>query len=171
MFEARNPSNPATISEIDGVVSFGGIKRGNREVIITSNQGDSKKYLISLSKHILVQENDYVKAGSALSDGAITPADILKIKGPFAVQQYILNGIQEVYRLQGVKINDKHIEVIVRQMMQKVTIEHPGDTRFLERNAVDKFEVIEENNRIDDKKEVVERAFARDISSLKAVNI
>ncbi len=156
LFEARNPSNPAVISEIDGVVSFGGIKRGNREVIITSNQGDSKKYLISLSKHILVQENDYVKAGSALSDGAITPADILKIKGPFAVQQYILNGIQEVYRLQGVKINDKHIEVIVRQMMQKVTIEHPGDTRFLERNAVDKFEVIEENNWIYDKKVVVE---------------
>ena len=156
LFEARNPSNPAVISEIDGVVSFGGIKRGNREIIITSKQGDVKKYLVQLSKHILVQENDYITSGIPLSDGAITPADILKIKGPFAVQQYILNGIQEVYRLQGVKINDKHIEVITRQMMQKVTIENPGDTRFLEEDAVDKFEVIEENNWIFDKKIVID---------------
>lgn len=156
LFEARNPSNPAVISEIDGVVSFGGIKRGNRETIIQSKQGDVKKYLVPLSKHILVQENDFIKAGSPLSDGAITPADILNIKGPYAVQQYILNGIQEVYRLQGVKINDKHIEVIVRQMMQKVTIQNPGDTKFLEGDAIDKFDVIEENNWIYDKKVVVE---------------
>jgi len=156
LFEARNPSNPAVISEIDGVVSFGGIKRGNREISITSKQGDVKKYMVPLSKHILVQENDFVKAGDALSDGANTPADILKIKGPFAVQQYILNGIQEVYRLQGVKINDKHIEVIVRQMMQKVTIENAGDTKFLEGDSVEKFEVIEENNKIFDKKIVVD---------------
>ncbi|MBL6962566.1 MAG: DNA-directed RNA polymerase subunit beta' [Bacteroidetes bacterium] len=156
LFEARNPSNPAVISEIDGVVTFGGVKRGNREIMIASKQGDEKKYLVPLSKHILVQENDFIKAGNALSDGAITPADILKIKGPFAVQQYILNGIQEVYRLQGVKINDKHIEVITRQMMQKVTIQNPGDTRFLEGDAVDKFEVIKENNWIYDKKVVIE---------------
>ncbi|MEA3496112.1 MAG: DNA-directed RNA polymerase subunit beta' [Bacteroidota bacterium] len=156
LFEARNPSNPAVISEIDGVVSFGGVKRGNREIMITSKQGDVKKYLVPLSRHILVQENDYVKAGSSLSDGAITPSDILKIKGPYAVQQYILNGIQEVYRLQGVKINDKHIEVIVRQMMQKVNIENSGDTTLLEGNPVDKFNVIKENNWIYDKKVVVE---------------
>lgn len=151
LFEARNPSNPAVISEIDGAVSFGGIKRGNREILIESKDGEKKKYLVPLSKHILVQANDFVRAGNPLSDGAITPADILKIKGPYAVQQYILNGIQEVYRLQGVKINDKHIEVIVRQMMQKVTIQNPGDTRFLEKSAVNKFEVIAENNWIYDK--------------------
>lgn len=156
LFEARNPSNPAVISEIDGVVSFGGIKRGNREIIIESKDGERKKYLVALSKHILVQENDFVKAGDPLSDGAITPADILRIQGPFAVQQYVLNGVQEVYRLQGVQLNDKHIEVIVRQMMQKVAIENPGDTRFLEGDAVDKFEVADENNWIHDKKVVVE---------------
>ncbi|RZL18862.1 MAG: DNA-directed RNA polymerase subunit beta' [Pedobacter sp.] len=156
LFEARNPSNPAVISEIDGTVSFGGIKRGNREIHITSKDGETKKYLVPLSKHILVQENDFVRAGDPLSDGAITPADILKIKGPFAVQQYILNGIQEVYRLQGVKINDKHIEVIVRQMMQKVLIDNPGDTRFLEGEPVDKFGVDEENNEMYDKKIVTE---------------
>ncbi len=156
LFEARNPSNPAVISEIDGTVSFGGIKRGNREIMITSKDGETKKYLVPLSKHILVQENDFVRAGDPLSDGAITPADILKIKGPFAVQQYILNGIQEVYRLQGVKINDKHIEVIVRQMMQKVLIDNPGDTRFLEGEPVDKFEVDAENNEMYDKKIVTE---------------
>ena len=152
LFEARNPSNPAVISEIDGVVSFGGIKRGNREIMVESKDGEIKKYLVPLSKHILVQENDFIKAGDALSDGAVTPADILKIKGPYAVQQYILDGIQEVYRLQGVKINDKHIETIVRQMMQKVLVDNPGDTRFLENEAVDKFDVIEENNWIFDKK-------------------
>ena len=156
LFEARNPSNPSVISEIDGTVSFGAIKRGNREIIVTTKDGDSKKYLVPLSKHILVQENDFVRAGDPLSDGAITPADILKIKGPFAVQQYILNGIQEVYRLQGVKINDKHIEVIVRQMMQKVAVDNPGDTRFLEGDAVDKFDVDEENNWIFDKKVVTD---------------
>jgi len=170
LFEARNPSNPAIISEIDGVVTYGSIKRGNREIIITSNQGDVKKYLVPLSKHILVQENDFIKAGNPLSDGAITPADILKIKGPYAVQQYILNGIQEVYRLQGVKINDKHIEVIVRQMMQKVTIENPGDTRFLEGDAVDKFEVIEENNWIYDKKVVTEEGDSPSLKKRQIIN-
>ena len=156
LFEARNPSNPAVISEIDGVVSFGGIKRGNREIMVESKDSEIKKYLVPLSKHILVQENDFIKAGDALSDGAVTPADILKIKGPYAVQQYILDGIQEVYRLQGVKINDKHIETIVRQMMQKVLVDNPGDTRFLENEAVDKFDVIEENNWIFDKKIVTD---------------
>ncbi len=156
LFEARNPSNPAVISEIDGAVSFGGVKRGNREILIESKEGDVKKYLVPLSKHILVQQNDYVKAGEPLSDGAITPADILKIQGPYAVQQYIVNGIQEVYRLQGVKINDKHIEVIVRQMMQKVQIKNAGDTRFLEKDAVNKFDVMEENNWIYDKKVVTD---------------
>lgn len=151
LFEARNPSNPAVISEIDGIVSFGGIKRGNREILVESKEGDKRKYLVPLSKHILVQENDYIRAGSLLSDGAVAPADILTIKGPFAVQQYIIDGIQEVYRLQGVKINDKHIETIVRQMMQKVEILNAGDTRFLEGTPVDKFDVIEENNWIFDK--------------------
>ena len=152
LFEARNPSNPAVISEIDGVVSFGNIKRGNREIMVESKEGEIKKYLVPLSKHILVQENDYTKAGEPLSDGAITPADILRIKGPYAVQQYILDGIQEVYRLQGVKINDKHIETIVRQMMQKVQIDNPGDTKFLENENVDKWDVEDENNEIYDKK-------------------
>ena len=138
LFEARNPSNPAVVSEIDGVVSYGGIKRGNREIFIESKDGTKKKYLVSLSKHILVQDNDYVKAGTPLSDGAITPADILSIKGPTKVQDYLVNEIQEVYRLQGVKINDKHIEVIVRQMMQKVIIIDPGDTNFLQDEKVDK---------------------------------
>ena len=138
LFEARNPSNPAVVSEIDGVVTYGGIKRGNREIFIESKDGTKKKYLVSLSKHILVQDNDYVKAGTPLSDGAITPADILSIKGPTKVQDYLVNEIQEVYRLQGVKINDKHIEVIVRQMMQKVIIIDPGDTNFLQDEKVDK---------------------------------
>ncbi|MDZ4839051.1 MAG: DNA-directed RNA polymerase subunit beta' [Bacteroidota bacterium] len=164
LFEARNPSNPAVITEIDGTISFGGIKRGNREIIITSKEGEQKKYLVPLSKHILVQENDFVKAGEPLSDGAITPADILKIKGPYAVQQYILNGIQEVYRLQGVKINDKHIEVIVRQMMQKVLVENPGHTRFLENEAVDKWEVLLENSNIYDKKVIVEPGDCPDLT-------
>jgi DNA-directed RNA polymerase subunit beta' len=168
LFEARNPSNPSVISEIDGTVAFGSIKRGNREILVTSKDGELKKYLVPLSKHILVQENDFVRAGDALSDGAVTPADILKIKGPFAVQQYILNGIQEVYRLQGVKINDKHIEVIVRQMMQKVLVDNPGDTRFLEGDAVDKFDVDEENNWIFDKKIVTDSG---DSENLKAGQI
>ncbi len=168
LFEARNPSNPAVVTEIDGVVSFGGIKRGNREIIIESRDGQVKKYLVSLSKHILVQENDFVKAGTPLSDGAISPQDILRIEGPLSVQRYITNGIQEVYRLQGVKISDKHIEVIVRQMMQKVEIEDPGDTRFLEGEAADKFDFIEENDWIYDKKVVTE---AGDSQNLKAGQI
>ena len=132
LFEARNPSNPSVVCEIDGVVSFGKIKRGNREIIVESKLGEIKKYLVKLSNQILVQENDYVRAGMPLSDGAITPVDILKIKGPSAVQQYLVNEVQEVYRLQGVKINDKHFEVVVRQMMRKVQIVDPGDTTFLE---------------------------------------
>ena len=156
MFEARNPSNPAVVSEIDGVASYGKIKRGNREVIIEAKTGEVKKYLIPLSRHILVQENDFVKAGQTLSDGAITPKDILAIKGPTAVQEYIVNEIQEVYRLQGVKINDKHFEVIVRQMMRKVQIIDPGDTKFLENNAVNKWEFIQENDKIFGKKVVTD---------------
>jgi DNA-directed RNA polymerase subunit beta' len=148
LFEARNPSNPAVVSEIDGIVSYGKIKRGNREIIVESKTGEKKKYLVPLSKHILVQENDYVRAGMQLSDGAITPADILSIEGPTAVQEYIVNEIQEVYRLQGVKINDKHFEVIVRQMMKKVVIEDQGDTRFLEKQNVEKIDFMEENDRI-----------------------
>jgi DNA-directed RNA polymerase subunit beta' len=154
LFEARNPSNPAVVSEIDGVVSYGGIKRGNREIFIESKDGTKKKYLVSLSKHILVQDNDYVKAGSPLSDGAITPADILSIKGPTEVQDYLVNEIQEVYRLQGVKINDKHIEVIVRQMMQKVIIIDPGDTNFLQDEKVDKLVFNNINDNIFEKKVV-----------------
>lgn len=156
LFEARNPSNPAIVSEIDGEVSFGKVKRGNREIKVTSKTGEVKNYLVPLSKQILVQENDYVKAGTPLSDGAITPTDILAIKGPTEVQEYIVNEIQEVYRMQGVKINDKHFEVIVRQMMRKVEILDPGDTRFLEGQLVDKWEFIEENDNIFEKKVVVE---------------
>ncbi|MBN1988321.1 MAG: DNA-directed RNA polymerase subunit beta' [Bacteroidales bacterium] len=156
LFEARNPSNPAVVSEIDGEVSFGKVKRGNREVVVTSKTGEVKKYLVQLSKQILVQENDYVRAGMPLSDGAITPSDILAIKGPTKVQEYIVNEVQEVYRLQGVKINDKHFEVIVRQMMRKVEIVDPGDTRFLERQIVDKWEFMDENDWIYDKKIIVD---------------
>ena len=156
LFEARNPSNPAVVSEIDGEVTMGKIKRGNREIIITSKTGEVKKYLVALSKQILVQENDYVRAGTPLSDGATTPADILAIKGPTAVQEYIVNEVQDVYRLQGVKINDKHFEIIVRQMMRKVQIDEPGDTRFLEQQVVDKLEFMEENDRIWGKKVVVD---------------
>jgi len=164
LFEARNPSNPAVVSEIDGVVTYGGIKRGNREIFIESKDGVKKRYLVPLSKHILVQDNDFVKAGMPLSDGAITPADILAIKGPTAVQEYLVNEIQEVYRLQGVKINDKHIEVIVSQMMQKVEIREPGDTSFLPLQVVDKFNFREENDSILDKKVVIE---AGDSENLK----
>ena len=151
LFEARNPSNPAIVSEIDGEVSFGKIKRGNREIIITSKGGDIRRYLVPLSRQILVQENDYVKAGMPLSDGAITPSDILAIQGPTKVQEYIVNEVQEVYRGQGVKINDKHFEIIVRQMMNKVQIQDPGDTRFLEEQIVDKWEFMEENDSLYDK--------------------
>ena len=156
LFEARNPSNPAIVSEIDGEVTMGKIKRGNREITVTSKTGDFRKYLISTSKQILVQENDFVRAGTPLSDGAITPADILAIKGPTAVQEYIVNEVQDVYRLQGVKINDKHFEIIVRQMMRKVQIEEAGDTRFLEDQLVDKLEFLEENDRIWGKKVVID---------------
>ena len=156
LFEARNPSNPAVVAEIDGEVSYGKVKRGNREIVITSKTGEIKKYLVSLSKQILVQPNDYVRAGIPLSDGSITPSDILSIKGPTAVQEYIVNEVQEVYRMQGVKINDKHFEVIVRQMMRKVVIEDPGDTKFLEKQIVDKMEVMEENDWIYGKKVVLE---------------
>lgn len=148
LLEARNPSNPAVVAEIDGVVSFGKIKRGNREIIIESRTGDIRKYLVKLSNQILVQENDFVKAGMSLSDGAITPDDILSIQGPSAVQQYLVNEIQEVYRLQGVKINDKHFEVVIRQMMQKVQIQDPGDTLFLENQLAHKSDFIRENDRL-----------------------
>jgi len=157
LFEARNPSNPAVVSEIDGEVTFGKIKRGNREIIIQSKAGETKKYLVPLSKQILVQENDYVRAGIPLSDGAITPADILAIKGPTKVQEYIVNEIQEVYRLQGVKINDKHFEIIVRQMMRKVEIKDPGDTKFLEKQIVDKLNFMDENDWIYGKKVVEDK--------------
>ncbi len=156
LFEARNPSNPSVVSEIDGEVSLGKLKRGNREITVTSKLGEVKKYLVPLSKQILVQESDYVRAGTPLSDGATTPADILAIKGPTAVQEYIVNEIQDVYRLQGVKINDKHFEVIVRQMMRKVQIDEPGDTRFLEQQIVDKLDFAEENDRIWGKKVVID---------------
>ncbi|MGZ4056680.1 MAG: DNA-directed RNA polymerase subunit beta' [Bacteroidia bacterium] len=148
LFEARNPSNPAVVSEIDGIVSFGKIKRGNREVHVESRTGEKKTYLVQLSKHILVQENDFIKAGEPLSDGAITPSDILAIKGPTAVQEYLVNEVQEVYRLQGVKINDKHFEVIVRQMMRKVDISEAGDTIFLEKQLVNKSEFMKENDNL-----------------------
>ncbi len=164
LFEARNPSNPAVVSEIDGVVTYGGVKRGNREIIIESKDGVIKKYMVSLSKHILVQENDFIRAGEPLSDGAITPSDILSIKGPTAVQEYLVNEIQEVYRLQGVKINDKHIEVIVSQMMQKVEILDAGNTNFLQGQIVDKWAFREENDSILDKKIVLD---AGDSATLK----
>jgi len=168
LFEARNPSNPASVSEIDGEVHFGKIKRGNREIIIKSKTGEVKKYLVSLSKQILVQESDYVKAGTPLSDGATTPEDILRIKGPTEVQEYIVNEVQEVYRMQGVKINDKHFEVIVRQMMRKVSIDDPGNTKFLEKQVVDKWDFMEENDWIYGRKVVEDPG---DSSSLKAGQI
>ena len=164
LFEARNPSNPAIVSEIDGEVKFGKVKRGNREISVTSKLGEVKKYLVPLSKQILVQENDYVRAGTPLSDGAITPADILNIMGPTAVQEYIVNEVQDVYRMQGVKINDKHFEVIVRQMMRKVNILDPGDTNFLEQQVVDKRAFMDENDRIWGKKVVTD---AGDSENLK----
>jgi DNA-directed RNA polymerase subunit beta' len=157
LFEARNPSNPAIVAEIDGVVAFGNIKRGNREIIVEAKDGVVKKYLVPLTRQILAQDGDFVKAGTALSDGQTSPGDILSIKGPFAVQEYVVNEIQEVYRLQGVKINDKHIEVIVRQMMKKVEIVDPGDTKFLEGDLVDRFDFIDENDWIFDKKVISEQ--------------
>jgi len=171
LFEARNPSNPAVVTEIDGVVTLGGVKRGNREITIESKDGQVKKYLVPLSKHILVQDNDFVKAGMPLSDGSISPADILAIKGPAAVQEYLVNGIQEVYRLQGVKINDKHFEVIVHQMMQKVAIEDAGDTRFLEREAVDSWDFMLENDDIFDKKVVTDPGDSTTLKSGQIVSV
>ncbi len=168
LFEARNPSNPAVVAEIDGEIIFGKVKRGNREISVVSKTGEVKKYLVPLSKQILVQENDYVRAGTPLSDGAVTPSDILAIKGPTAVQEYIVNEVQDVYRMQGVKINDKHFEVIVRQMMRKVQILDPGDTRFLEQQVVDKREFMDENDRIWGKKVVTD---AGDSQTLKAGQI
>ena len=156
LFEARNPSNPAVVSEIDGEVTMGKVKRGNREIVVTSKTGEQRRYLVSLSKQILVQEHDAVRAGTPLSDGVITPGDILAIKGPTAVQEYIVNEVQDVYRLQGVKINDKHFEIIVRQMMRKVQINEPGDTSFLEQEIVDKLDFAEENDRIWGKKVVTD---------------
>src|SRR6187399_486797 len=174
LFEARNPGNPAIVSEIDGVVSMGAIKRGNREIIIEAKDGVQKKYLVPLTRQILAQDGDFVKAGSSLSDGQTSPQDILSIQGPFAVQQYVVNEIQEVYRLQGVRINDKHIEVIVLQMMRKVSIVDPGDTKFLEEDLTDKFEFVEENDYIFDKKVVTDpgdssRMRAGQIVSLREV--
>jgi DNA-directed RNA polymerase subunit beta' len=154
LFEARNPSNPAVVSAINGEVQMGKIKRGNREIIIKSKTGEEMRYLVPLSKQILVQENDYIRAGMALSDGSISPTDILAIQGPTKVQEYIVNEVQEVYRMQGVKINDKHFEVIVRQMMRKLEIVDPGDTRFLPEQLVDKWEFMLENDEIYDKKVV-----------------
>ena len=171
LFEARNPSNPAVVSEIDGEVGFGKIKRGNREITVTSKLGEVKKYMVPLSKQLLVQENDYIRAGMPLSDGAITPSDILAIMGPTAVQEYIVNEIQDVYRLQGVKINDKHFEVIVRQMMRKVEIVEPGDTRFLEQQVVDKLEVMDENDRIWGKKVVTDPGDSQTLQAGQIVTV
>jgi DNA-directed RNA polymerase subunit beta' len=168
LFEARNPSNPAVVAEIDGIVSFGKIKRGNREITVESRTGEKRTYLVPLAKHILVQENDFVRAGATLSDGAISPGDILAIEGPTAVQEYLVNEVQEVYRLQGVKINDKHFEVIVRQMMRKVEVQDPGDTKFLERSGVNKADFMEENDAIYGKKVVVDPG---DSGNLKAGQI
>jgi len=168
LFEARNPSNPAVVSEVDGEITFGKIKRGNREVVVTTKAGDVKKYLVPLSKQILVQENDYVRAGTPLSEGATTPADILSIKGPTKVQEYIVNEVQDVYRMQGVKINDKHFEIIVRQMMRKVIIADPGDTKFLEKQVIDKMVFMQENDEIFGKKVIVD---AGDSDELKAGQI
>ena len=168
LFEARNPSNPAIVAEIDGVVSFGKVKRGNREIFIESKTGEKRTYLVKLSSQVLVQENDYVRAGMPLSDGSVTPEDILRIKGPSAVQQYLVNEVQEVYRLQGVKINDKHFEVVVRQMMRKVEIQDPGDTLFLEEQMVHKDDFIEENDKLFGKKVVED---AGDSENLKAGQI
>ena len=171
LFEARNPSNPAVVAEIDGVVTYGVSKRGNQEIIVTSKDGEVKHYQVSLSKHILVHDGDYVRAGQPLSDGAITPQDILRVEGPAAVQRYVLNGIQEVYNLQGVKINDKHIEVIVRQMMQKMEVLDPGDTRFLEGEAADKWVLQRENDWIYDKKFVTDAGESENMHAGQIVSL
>jgi DNA-directed RNA polymerase subunit beta' len=171
LFEARNPSNPAVVSEIDGVVAFGNVKRGNREIIVEARDGIVKKYLVPLTRQILVQDGDFVKAGTPMSDGQIAPADILSIKGPFAVQEYVVNEIQEVYRLQGVRINDKHIEVIVRQMMKKVEIVDAGDSKFLEEDLEDRFDFIEENDRIFEKKVVTDSGDSAKLRSGQIISL
>jgi DNA-directed RNA polymerase subunit beta' len=171
LFEARNPSNPAVVSEIDGVVAMGAVKRGNREIIIEAKDGVTRKYLVPLTRQILAQDGDFVKAGTPLSDGQISPQDILAIQGPFAVQQYVVNEIQEVYRLQGVRINDKHIEVIVRQMMRKVSIVDPGDTRFLEEDLVDKFEFVDENDFVYEKKVVTDPGNSTKFKAGQIINL
>ena len=171
LFEARNPTNPAVVSEIDGEVTMGKLKRGNQEIIITSKTGDQRKYLVPLSRQILVQEHDAVRAGTALSDGEITPGDILAIKGPTAVQEYIVNEVQNVYRLQGVKINDKHFEIIVRQMMRKVRIDDPGDTSFLEQDLVDKLDFADENDRIWGKKVVIDEGDSENLHKGQIVTV
>lgn len=172
LFEARNPSNPAIVSEIDGIVSFGKIKRGNREVFIEDEKtGQRRKYLVGLSKHLLVQEGDFVRAGTQLSDGSIAPSDILNIKGPFAVQSYLVNGVQEVYRAQGITINDKHIEVIVRQMMRRVQIEDPGDTSFLEGEAVERYDFFEQNDWIFDKKFITDAGESENLKPGQLVSL
>ena len=165
------PANPAVVSEIDGEVSMGKVKRGNREIIVTSKTGDERRYLVSLSKQILVQEHDAVRAGTPLSDGVITPSDILAIKGPTAVQEYIVNEVQDVYRLQGVKINDKHFEIIVRQMMRKVQIIDPGDTTFLEQELIDKLDFLEENDRIWGKKVVIDAGDSENMKKGQIVTV
>jgi DNA-directed RNA polymerase subunit beta' len=171
LFEARNPSNPAIVSEIDGVVAFGNVKRGNREIIVEARDGIIKKYLVPLTRQILVQDGDFVKAGTPLSDGQIAPADILAIKGPFAVQEYVVNEIQEVYRLQGVRINDKHIEVIVRQMMKKIEIVDAGDSKFLEEDLEDRFDFIEENDRLFEKKVVTDAGESSKLRSGQIISL
>ncbi len=171
LFEARNPSNPAVVSEIDGVVAFGNVKRGNREIIVEARDGIIKKYLVPLTRQILVQDGDFVKAGTPLSDGQIAPADILSIKGPFAVQEYVVNEIQEVYRLQGVRINDKHIEVIVRQMMKKIEIVDAGDSKFLEEDLEDRFDFIQENDRLFEKKVVVDSGESTKLRSGQIISL
>jgi DNA-directed RNA polymerase subunit beta' len=171
LFEARNPSNPAVVAEINGEVSMGKIKRGNREIIIKSKTGEQKTYSVPLAKQILVQENDYVRAGMPLSDGAISPTDILSIQGPTKVQEYIVNEIQEVYRMQGVKINDKHFEIIVRQMMRKVEIVDPGDTRFLPEQLVDKWDFMHENDDIYDKKVVTDSGDSNELKPGQIVTV
>ena len=171
LFEARNPSNPAVVSEIDGVVSFGKVKRGNREIFVESKLGEKRTYLVKLSNQVLVQENDYVRAGMPLSAGSVTPEDILKIKGPSAVQQYLVNEVQEVYRLQGVKINDKHFEVVVRQMMRKVEIQDPGDTLFLEEQLVHKDDFIEENDKLFGKKVVEDAGDSENLTAGQIVTV
>ena len=171
LFEARNPSNPAIVSEIDGVVAFGNVKRGNREIIVEARDGIIKKYLVPLTRQILVQDGDFVKAGTPMSDGQIAPADILAIKGPFAVQEYVVNEIQEVYRLQGVRINDKHIEVIVRQMMKKIEIVDAGDSKFLEEDLEDRFDFIEENDRLFEKKVVTDAGESTKLRSGQIISL